>query len=159
MGRKKILLLLIVVMTVLAAGCLNEKGNPLPNEKAPDRTALQQTNPKSVAEEFIRAQANNNRTTMNKLMTTELKNSFQEKDLYLFNNEALKGKEVVLNNIKLMEENTEKDNAKLYTVDYELTLTEDTLKDVRQVTDLVFVTKNIESGKWFVSTYQHVLLQ
>jgi len=159
-GRKKtLLLMLLLAVLTLTAGCLNEKGNPLPSEKAPQRTALQQTDPKQVAEALVRAQVKNDRKTIDKLLTPRLKETFVEKDLYLFNSEQLKDKDVILNNIQVTEKNSGKKNAKLYSIKYELTIEEDKVKEPRQVVDLVFVTKDKKSGKWFVSTYQHVLFQ
>lgn len=152
------LVLLTAAITLFTAGCLNE-GKPLPNNKAPQRTALKRTDPKQVAEAFIRAQTQDDRATINDLMTPQLRQSFAEKGLYLFDKEEVADKEVILNSIKTTAENTEKENGKLYTVNYELTLKDDGLNEQRQVIDLVFVTKNADSGKWYVSTYQHVVYQ
>ena len=150
---------LLMITVFVVTGCLSEKGSPIPNEKAPPRTALQQTDPKQVADAFIRAQASNDRKTLATLMSPDLKKMFEDKDLYLFSKEELKGKEVTLNNIEINEEDTGKEDARLYTVEYEITIDAGGTKEQRQIIDLVFVSKNEESGKWFVTTYQHILFQ
>ena len=147
-------MLLIIVLT--ASGCLSK--NDIPKDQAPPRAAFERTDPKAVGEAFVRAQANNDRNTMQQLMTPELKQSFYEKKLYLFDSEDLKDKKVILNNISIKEERKD-DNSALYNIDYELNLKENNLNNTRQIMDLIFVTKDKTSGKWFVSTYQHVLLQ
>ncbi|MBO8168504.1 MAG: DUF4878 domain-containing protein [Thermoanaerobacteraceae bacterium] len=156
--KKGMWLLLLVAFTLLLGGCLSEKGSPLPGEQAPQRTALEQNDPKAVAEAFIRAQANNDRALMHQLMTPELQQSFAKRDLYLFDRNELKDKKVILNNIKVTEENKDEDSA-LYNVEYELNIEEDGFNEQKQVIDLVFVAKNREDRKWYVTTYQHVLMQ